>query len=290
MAPIVIVTPPLPASAEHRDALEEGCRRAAHTPCRATSAEPEGPFVRAVWLDGDTARIELRHSDADAFLEERVLHFRASDPEVERWETLGVVAAALAVSSPAARSAESERPPRVGPRGWLGLGAGGGISGEFHLGAVADAGVNLGVIPLELSASAAYASGPEFAERIRVQWLGISAALGTSVRWSEPQVLLRGRMGPRLQRVEAVLHSAWVPVSHTAGEDRGVRWLLGFAGALDAYWPAASPFAGWVGIEGWQNGGGTALLVDGLRVDSIPAWGASARIGLVWQFGAAPSL
>jgi hypothetical protein len=232
-------------------------------------------------LDEDTARIELRHSDAEVAREERVLRFRASDRELERWETLGVVAAALAVSSPAASNAAAASPPRRSPQGWIGLGVLGATSGAFHGGALADVGVNLGVIPLELSASAAYATAPEFAERVRVEWFGFSGALGTSMCWSEPHLLVRGRMGPRLQRTEAVLRS---PL-----EDRGVRWLLGFAGALDAYWPAASPFAGWVGIEGWYNGGGTALLVDGLRVDSIPAWGASGRIGLVWQFAAVPS-
>src|SRR5690606_35158846 len=196
VAPIVIVTPPLPLPAEHRLALEEGCRRAAHTPCQASPVEPRGPYVRAVWVDADTARIELHPGGTASVAEQRVLRFRTTDRDVDRWETLGVVAAALAVSRPAAEE-DSQGGPDASPEpispheahGWFALGAAGGTNGDAHLGGAADAGLNLGAIPLELSVSASYAVAPELTEGIRVHWFGFSGALGTSLRWTAPDLL-----------------------------------------------------------------------------------------------------
>lgn len=247
--------------------------------------------MRAVWTSPDVVHVEARRSSAGSEPERaRTLSFRATDPELDRWETIGLVAGALSAAIPDVEEPQvldeavaPGEPRNVFPRGWLGLGVlvGSGLDDERpRLGGTFDAGLGLGPLPLELALTAALSAPAHPPEGLALRWIALSPALGTAITWESVGVTLRARVGPHLHGIHARLIGP-------ADVGRGTRWVGGFGGAVDLYWPSDA-WSAWLGLEAWRLSGATALMLDEARIGSSPALGGLLRFGIAWTFGQLP--
>src|SRR5690606_31741019 len=109
-------------------------------------------------------------------------------------------------------------------------------------------------------------------EELTLRWIALAPAIGTALRLDPVGVTLRARVGPHLHGIHARLNGP-------ADVGRGTRWVGGFGGALDVYWPS-DPWSAWLGIEAWRLSGATVLHLDDARIGSSPALGGSQRFGL----------
>lgn len=286
--PVVVVVAPPPARVSAEAVLEKACEDVALAPCRVAAVEPhEGAFVSVVWMGQDEVRLEVRGAPASAEPSRaRLLSFRPTDPPLDRWETIGLVAGALSAElndvlgppEPEEQVAPAE-PWGAFPRGWLGMGVvvGTGLASDPpRLGSALDAGLGMGPLPLELALTASVASG-QSQEGIGLRWIVLTPTVGTSVSWQRTGITLRARVGPHWHQLEARLKGP-------AYVGRAARWGGGVGGAVDLHWPSDT-WSGWLGLEAWRLSDETAVIVDDVRLSRWPALGGTLRFGLSWTFG-----
>lgn len=289
--PVIVVVAPPPERASAEAVLEKACEDAALAPCRVVDVEPgRGPFVSVVWTGQDDVRLVL-HGPPESAEPHPVRHlsFRPTDPPLDRWETIGLVAGALAAdvteSPPTPEPEEQAVPARwwdALPPGWLGMGVvvGTGLASDPpRLGGALDAGLKLGPLPLEVALTASIATG-QSQEGLGLRWIVLTPAMGTSLAFPNTGVTLRARVGPQWHQLAAHLKGP-------AYVGRAARWVDGVGGAVDLYWPS-DVWSGWLGLEAWRLREETAVIVDDVRFSRWAAFGGTVRFGLTWTFGDRP--
>jgi hypothetical protein len=256
-------------------------------------APREASHARVVWLDPTSVRIELVQSSTAPAEEPRFMIFRPTDPERERWQSIGLVVAALALHrdeaaapTPAADAGVESTPSAPQPSpvesrtlpAWIGLGAELGSaldSGGPRIGARLELGLRPAPVePLLATLTAGVARRSMDDVGLSAPFAQVGVAIGAGATLSALQLDLRVHAGP-------ILEGVTVAVEEADGATRdATRWLAGGRVGLAAAWPSAGPVAGFLAVSGWHLSGATGVRVGGDWVATVPAAGASGQAGV----------
>lgn len=95
--------------------LEAACEAALPEEGRCTVGADGARRVVVVWLDEARTRALVRSTDASGRPRERVLVFTASDPEAQRWRSIGFAAGTLVDATPVDARPPAAPPPSAAP-------------------------------------------------------------------------------------------------------------------------------------------------------------------------------
>jgi hypothetical protein len=249
-APVVIELAPQVAALPEARVLADACTEALHErrQCVLDDAAKEAAYaVVIVSWEGPArtaANIEIgvrRAARADWVT--RHVDFSASDPEDERWRSVGLVVATLVdqAESPAAQDATPPQEERkaqnnTAPVGaWLldasAEGARGTAGGLGAWGGVLRASRQLGSLPLYATGSLRYEMQPQAGDatiaQVTMRWAWASAGVAIGTDLSAAPLRLEARLEPTVAWVQAMASGSASPVSGLLGglrEGVGVTW------------------------------------------------------------------
>jgi len=272
LPPVVIELSAADAASPNAAELVRACTQAVTDgECRTGASEEAGSRAVAIvsWDAGrQEARIELGvRRGGQSRWSSRKVEFKESDPEPERWRTVGYVVGTLVgeaereaepppAPAPAAKPlparAEVPRPepkqaePRAATRLWIGVEAVAGPAlddGTWRWGAGASAIYDVPGLPVLGSVSARYLARGADEREVDVSWVGVGLGLGLRVA-PLPRSRVEGRIEALLERIDASVQSPrrdsagrWAPggrLTLAAGPTLGDWGVVLASGELDA--------------------------------------------------------
>ncbi len=258
------------------DQLVMGCSSVVSPGRCAIRADDDAPAEVTVTWETATRVVVVARASQPAE-SERVLEFRASDPELDRWRAAGLVVAALSLGqdAPVRREVPAASPVRV-PRGWVDAGGlvGSGLDGgASRIGGWARGALVL-TAPTFIAGGVDYAVASAGPGRIEPSWAAIRLGLGASLDLPAG-LTLRPRVDGVLVRQSAALEN---------GDSTGGRWIDGLGVVVGAAFPRGAPVA--VVLEGSATflAGGTAVRIDSTKESSFPAHDLSFAVGFEVPF------
>jgi hypothetical protein len=234
-------------------------------------------------------RIELAPHGSEPPLEPRFMLFRPTDPEPERWQSIGLVVAALALYRDEAEEAkagaqgalEPLEPAHAGDSTapvWLGLGAevGSGLdSGGPRLGARLEAGLRPHALrPAFAAITAGMAGQSTDGAGLSARFVQLGAAIGLTASVPALDLDFRFGVGPTAEGL-TVFAERSDGTTHAA-----TRWLLGGRAGAGAVWPSSGPVGGFLAGSAWHLTGATGVRVDGAPIARAPAAGLAGQAGI----------
>jgi hypothetical protein len=295
LAPAEVATP------GDRAALVEACSEAfAAGDC--VIGESEAGDGRVDWI----ARVRRNDADREFFIEVgtlrgiepaigRSLGFRADDPPIERWRTVGLVIGTLAneaVRRTTAPDSEPSSSPRVlqparttivpavtpstSPSIWLDVTAlvAPATPGHWRVGAGLRAGYMLRA-PLFVSIGARYAERNDAERDLTLRWLTPSLGLGVRPWGFTPELMLEIRVEALAELVRATAED-----SGSGRSDSASRWAPGARTGVDLSWMPASWLGVVVGGDLSYTGRPVELEVRNENVGTVSAWSFSMLAGV----------
>jgi len=259
----------------------DACSDAVRPRACIVSDDPSTSSARVVWNSPTDATIVL-----DIFPDRpsRRLVFRSDDAEADRWQSAGLVVAALFLDrahDDAERDFHDETPPpRRLPRVWANVATrlGNGLaSGPIRYGGAASVGYALPSLPVFAELEASYTVAFRNVEGVRPSWSSFVAGVGPVVDVRSLDLVLRPRAQLLLERLDADVSR------DPAHSDAGERWLTGAGLSLALAWPVRTPVSLFAETDANFLTGATGVRVMNQDVSSFPAvfYGVGLGVSIV---------
>jgi hypothetical protein len=214
----------------------------------------------------------------------RRLVFRSDDAEADRWQSAGLVVAALFLDR--ARDDADDgfydeiAPPQRLPRAWASVATrlGNGLaSGPIRYGGAASVGYAFPTLPVFAELEASYAVAFRNVAGVRPSWTSFVAGAGPVVDIRSLDLVLRPRAQVLVERVDADV------ARDPAHSDAGERWLTGAGLSLALAWPVRTPVSLFAETDANFLTGATGVRVMNQDVSSFPAvfYGVGLGVSIV---------
>jgi hypothetical protein len=214
----------------------------------------------------------------------RRLVFRSDDAEADRWQSAGLVVAALFLDR--ARDDADDgfydeiAPPQRLPRAWASVATrlGNGLaSGPIRYGGAASVGYAFPTLPVFAELEASYAVAFRNVAGVRPSWTSFVAGAGPVVDIRSLDLVLRPSAQVLVERVDADV------ARDPAHSDAGERWLTGAGLSLALAWPVRTPVSLFAETDANFLTGATGVRVMNQDVSSFPAvfYGVGLGVSIV---------